>query len=64
MICKKCGKTIDIQRKQLDGSLQCPYCRTIYRPRVDKENNTLQTITTQKKTKKKKRFLNFVVLFG
>lgn len=33
MVCRRCGENIDTRRRRSDGSLQCPYCGMIYRPR-------------------------------
>lgn len=32
-VCKRCGAYIDTRRRRSDGSLQCPECKMIYRPR-------------------------------
>ena len=40
-VCKRCGTHIDIRKKHPDGSLHCPQCKTIYRPRVT-QNQALQ----------------------
>lgn len=33
MICKRCGGDIDTRRRLSDGSLQCPHCKVVYRPK-------------------------------
>lgn len=32
-VCKHCGTNIDLRRRRADGSLQCPKCKVIYRPK-------------------------------
>lgn len=48
-LCKRCGASIDIRKKNEDGSFQCPECRTIYRPR------SIQNYTHQPQMKVPKR---------
>ena len=33
MICKHCGYQIDTRKRKQDGTIQCPKCKVVYRPR-------------------------------
>lgn len=52
MICKKCGANIDIRRKHSDGSVQCPQCKVIYRPRTAQS----QVVQPQRQTNRKQPY--------
>ena len=45
MKCRRCGAEIDTRRQRSDGSVQCPECKTIYRPRT----SSASAATAQKK---------------
>ena len=56
MICKRCGANIDPRRKRADGSLQCPQCKVIYRPRSTQSQALQpQPQITRRQTPRKKR---------
>lgn len=68
-LCKRCGAYIDTRKKRPDGSLQCPECKMIYRPRPT-QSQELQPQTqitkrqpqTIKKRWSKKKILGLAVV--
>ena len=68
-VCKRCGAYIDTRRRRSGGSLQCPECGMIYRPRPT-QNQALQPQTQitkrqpqrMKKQWSKKKILGLVAI--
>lgn len=61
-VCKRCGTNIDIRRRLKDGSLQCPQCKVVYRPKpVQPQQHTLRR-NPQRRKKPVKLILALVVL--
>ena len=61
-ICKRCGEHIDIRRRRTDGSLQCPKCKIIYRPRPTQPQQQSLMRKPQKRKKPIKLIVGLVVL--
>lgn len=55
MICKRCGGDIDTRRRRSDGSLQCPQCKIVYRPRPAQPQHQYPVAQTQKIRKQSPR---------
>ena len=62
LVCKRCGEIIDIKRRREDGSLQCPKCKMIYRPRPAQPQQQSPMRRPQKRKKPIKFIIGFVVL--
>lgn len=54
LICRRCGEPIDIRTKRADGSLQCPNCKVIYRPRSEQSQQRNHARKPQKRRKSMK----------
>lgn len=54
LICRRCGEHIDTRTKRADGSLQCPNCKVIYRPRSDQSQQRNHARKPQKRRKSMK----------
>ena len=52
MRCKRCGCEVDTRKRRADGSVQCPKCGVIYRPRTAPQANASHS-TARKGTQSK-----------
>lgn len=61
-VCKRCGTNIDIRRRLKDGSLQCPQCKVVYRPKPFQPQQQTLRRKPQRRKKPVKLILALVVL--
>lgn len=62
-VCKHCGANIDIRRKREDGSLQCPQCKVVYRPRPAQGQRAQVSQSTARRQPQRKRRSGFAELW-
>lgn len=54
MKCRRCGAEIDTRRRRADGSVQCPKCGVVYRPRATSQSSVKRSVAKKSKQPSKK----------